>query len=69
MHEANIRGGEKIVHVILHTKRIYMQYTENMPLGRLYNMCNSFFHERQVTPPANGFQLVCYTATLLTTET
>ncbi len=27
-----------------------------------------FFHEFRVIPPANGFQLVCYTAILFTTE-
>ncbi len=25
-------------------------------------MCKPFFHEFRVIPPANGFQLVCYTA-------
>ncbi len=31
-------------------------------------MCSPFFHEFQVIPSANGFQLVCYTASLFTTE-
>ncbi len=39
-------------------------YTENKPLDRLLKMCNPFFHELRVIPPANGFRLVCYTATL-----
>jgi hypothetical protein len=43
-------------------------YTEHKLLGRLYKMCDPFFHEFQVIPSANGFQLVCYTATSFTTE-
>ncbi len=43
-------------------------YTQDKPLGHLYKMCNPSFHEFQVIPSANGFQLVCYTATLFTTE-
>jgi hypothetical protein len=31
-------------------------------------MCSPFFHEFQVIPSANGFRLVCYTATLFPTE-
>ncbi len=31
-------------------------------------MCNPYFHEFRVIPPANGIQLVCYTVTLFTTE-
>ena len=31
-------------------------------------MCNPFFHDFRVIPLANGFQPVCYTATLCTTE-
>jgi hypothetical protein len=30
--------------------------------------CNPFFHKFRVIPPANRFQLVCYTANLCTTE-
>ncbi len=28
-------------------------HTGNNPLGRLCKMCNPFFHEFRVTPPAN----------------
>jgi hypothetical protein len=31
-------------------------------------MCNPFFHEFRDFSSANGFQLVCYIATLFTTE-
>ncbi len=31
-------------------------------------MCDPFFHEFRVIPSANGFQLLCYTATLFTAE-
>ncbi len=31
-------------------------------------MCNPFFHQLRVIPSAYGFQLVCYTAPLVTTE-
>jgi hypothetical protein len=50
------------------TKKINAVYTEHKPLGRLYKMGDPLFHEFQVIPSANGFQLVCYTATLFTTE-
>jgi hypothetical protein len=30
-------------------------------------MCDLFFHEFRVIPSADGFQLVCFTATLFTT--
>ncbi len=52
----------------LGANRINIQYTENKPLCHLYKMCNPFFHEFRDFPSANGFQLVCYTATLFTTE-
>jgi len=42
--------------------------TEHKPLGRLYKMFYPFFHEFLVIPSANGFQLVCYIASLFTTE-
>jgi hypothetical protein len=38
-------------------------FTENKTLGRLCKMCNPFFHEFRVIPPAYGFQLFCYTST------
>jgi hypothetical protein len=41
---------------------------DQKPLGRLYKMCDPFFHEFRVIPSANGFLLVSYTATLFTTE-
>jgi hypothetical protein len=31
-------------------------------------MCNPFFHQFRVIPSAYGFQLLCYTAPLVTTE-
>jgi hypothetical protein len=41
---------------------------EQRRLGHLYKLCNPSFHEFRVIPSANEFQLVCYTATLFTTE-
>jgi hypothetical protein len=43
-------------------------YTQDKPLGHLYKLCNPSFHEFKVILSANEFQLVCYTATLFTTE-
>ncbi len=43
-------------------------YAKDKHLGRLCKICNPFFHEFQVVPSAKGFKLVCYTATLFTTE-
>ncbi len=43
-------------------------YTQGIShaLGRLRKMCNPYFHEFWFIP--KGFQLVCYTATLFTTQ-
>ncbi len=43
-------------------------YTENKPPRRLCKMCNPFFYEFRVIPSASVFHLVCYTATIFTTE-
>jgi hypothetical protein len=43
-------------------------YTEQKWLGRLNKMCYPFFYEFRVIPTANRAQLVCYTASLFTTE-
>jgi hypothetical protein len=37
-------------------------FTEHKPSGRLYKMCDPFRQQM------DGFQLVCYTATLFTTD-
>jgi|688.fasta_scaffold782198_1 hypothetical protein len=42
-------------------------YTENKVVFTRC-VCNPFFHEFQVIPSANGFRLVCLTATLFTTD-
>ncbi len=44
-----------------------LKYTEKKPLGRLCKMFNPFFHESFLQE--NGFQFVCYAATLFSTET
>jgi hypothetical protein len=43
-------------------------YTEHNPICRLCTMCNLFFYEFRVIPSANVFQLVCYSATICTTN-
>ncbi len=59
--------NEKLATLVGSKQRVVI-YTEHKPLDRLYNMCYPFFHEFRVIPSANGFHLVCYTASLFITE-
>jgi hypothetical protein len=45
-----------------------LMYTEHKPQGRLWKMCDPFFHEFRVILSANGFLLVCYTVNLFTSS-